>query len=95
MRDDAGLTSLKAIVQVPSSLTSLTPAIMSTTVDLVKTCAIPNANYTLYTVLHLDQRGTYTRTYDLVASNATHTVERKFNELLGIPTCPFSFASGA
>ncbi|CAM1507719.1 Fc.00g045670.m01.CDS01 [Cosmosporella sp. VM-42] len=92
VRDEAKFTSLKAIVKVPTPLNSLTPQVNSTIIDLVKTGVIPRTNYTLYTALHFSEVGSYTRTYNLIASSSKDTVEN-FNEIYGIPKCPFGFGS--
>ncbi|KAL6793050.1 heme peroxidase [Trichoderma sp. SZMC 28012] len=98
VRDDSYLNSLKAIVHVPEPLLSLTPAVGSVPLDFVKAGPIAGSGYTLYNasiatgVIPQDfpnnQAGTYIRTYDLIASNGTHTVEREFNMMDGLKSCP-------
>ncbi|KAL7930167.1 heme peroxidase [Trichoderma chlorosporum] len=101
MRDDSYLNSLKAIVHVPSPLLSLTPAVGSIPLDFIKAGSINGSGYTLYNasiatgVIPQDfpnnQAGTYIRTYDLIASNGTHEVEREFNMMDGLKSCPGLF----
>ncbi|KAL7784529.1 heme peroxidase [Trichoderma ceciliae] len=98
IRDDSKLNSLKAIVHVPEPLMSITPAVGSIPLDFAKVGAIEGSGYTLYNasiatgVIPFDPpnnfAGTYMRTYDLVASNGTHTVEREFNMMDGLNSCP-------
>lgn len=85
-------------MHVPEPLLSLTPAVGSVPLDFVKAGPISGSGYTLYNasiatgVIPQDfpnnQAGTYIRTYDLIASNGTHTVEREFNMMDGLKSCP-------
>ncbi|KAL6886068.1 heme peroxidase [Trichoderma evansii] len=98
IRDDSKLDSLKAIVHVPDPIISTTPAVGSIPLDFVKVGSIVGSGYTLYNAtivtgvspadFHNDFAGTYMRTYDLIASNSTHTVEREFNMMDGLNACP-------
>jgi hypothetical protein len=60
----------------------------STTAGLNSIGAIPGANYTLFHVKQALPVGTYTLTYDLVASNKTHTETRQFVDVAEIKPCP-------
>lgn len=85
-------------MHVPEPLLSLTPAVGSIPLDFVKVGPIEGSGYTLYNtsiatgVIPFNPpnnvAGTYIRTYDLVASNGTHTVEREFNMMDGLNACP-------
>lgn len=85
------------MVHVPNPLTSFTPAVGSIPLDFVKVGPIAGSGYTLYNativngVVPADPNnfaGGYMRTYDLIASNSTHTVEREFNMMDGLNACP-------
>ncbi|KAL7918280.1 heme peroxidase [Trichoderma austrokoningii] len=97
IRDDSNLDSLKAIVHVPTPLDSFTPAVGSIPLDFVKVGPIAGSGYTLYNATIVNGvtpddannfAHTYMRTYDLIASNSTHTVEREFNMMDGLNACP-------
>ncbi|RFU72389.1 heme peroxidase [Trichoderma arundinaceum] len=97
VRDDANLDSVKAKLYLPSPLTSLTPAVGSISLDLATVGPIVGSGYTLYNTTVAtglipfqppnNFGGGYLRTYDLIASNATHTVEREFNMVDGLREC--------
>ncbi|KAJ3499036.1 hypothetical protein NLG97_g651 [Lecanicillium saksenae] len=90
VRNDAGFREVKANFQLPQPLDALVPKISTESTDLKK---IDQPNHTGYTLFHTQYRlpvGTYTLTYDLVASNATKTVRRLFNEVSEIKSCPGS-----
>ncbi|KAM0261106.1 hypothetical protein ACHAQJ_002367 [Trichoderma viride] len=97
IRDDANLDSLKAIVHLPEPLSSTTPGVGSIPLDLAKVGPVAGSGYTLYNATITtgvippnpnNFAGNYMRTYDLVASNSTHTVEREFNMMDGLNACP-------
>jgi hypothetical protein len=77
---------------------STTPAVGSIPLDFAEVGAIAGSGYTLYNASIVtgvipfappnNFAGTYLRTYDLVASNSTHTVEREFNMMDGLNACP-------
>lgn len=52
--------------------------------------SIKDTGYTLFHAQYHLPVGTYTLTYDLVASNATKQVQSTFNEVPEIKTCPES-----
>ncbi|KAM0520710.1 hypothetical protein ACHAPE_003107 [Trichoderma viride] len=97
IRDDSNLDSLKAIVHVPTPLNSFTPTVGSIPLDFAKVGSIAGSGYTLYNATIVNGATpddpdnfahTYMRTYDLIASNSTHTVEREFNMMDGLNACP-------
>ncbi|PON20567.1 hypothetical protein TGAM01_v210525 [Trichoderma gamsii] len=97
IRDDSKLDSLKAIVHVPTPLNSFTPTVGSIPLDFAKVGPIEGSGYTLYNATIVtgatpddpnNFAHTYMRTYDLIASNSTHTVEREFNMMDGLNACP-------
>lgn len=49
--------------------------------------SVPGANYMLFNLRHSLPVGTYTFTYDLMASNKTHTERRMFNDVTEIKEC--------
>ncbi|KAL6861941.1 heme peroxidase [Trichoderma novae-zelandiae] len=97
IRDDSKLNSLKAIVHVPEPLLSLTPTVGSVPLGFTKVGPIEGSGYTLYNASIVtgvipfnppnNVAGTYLRTYDLVASNGSHTEEREFNMMDGLSSC--------
>ncbi|PTB62284.1 heme peroxidase [Trichoderma citrinoviride] len=101
IRDDSKLDTLKAIVHVPEPLLSLTPSVGSIPLDFTKVGPIEGSGYTLYNASIVtgvipfnfpnNQAGSYIRTYDLIASNSTHTEEREFNMMDGLNSCPGIF----
>lgn len=56
-------------------------------VDLKRVGGVPGANYTLFNVRQRLPVGTYTFTYDLIASNGTYTEKRVFNDVAEIKAC--------
>ncbi|UKZ96237.1 uncharacterized protein TrAFT101_011038 [Trichoderma asperellum] len=98
IRDDSKLDSLKAIVHVPEPLNSTTPAVGSIPLNFAKVGPVAGSGYTLYNATIVNGvipadfvnnfAGSYMRTYDLIASNSTHTVEREFNMMDGLNACP-------
>lgn len=77
-----------ARVQLPQPLDALVPTITSTAVKMRKVGVVPGANYTLFNMHHTLPVGTYTLTYDLLASNKTHVEKRAFNDVTEIRACP-------
>lgn len=87
-RDDLHLTSMKAVVYVPTPLKSYTPTLKANTVQLQKGTAVPGSGYTLWTGSTTGPVGDYTRTYDLVGSDGKKTYESKFHEMYRLNICP-------
>lgn len=82
------------VLHTPEPLDSLTPVIGHTSLEMTKVGPIPGSKHTLYKVAHIAKIGQYTRIYDLIASNQTHTIKRMYNEIYMIPQCPHEWAPG-
>lgn len=87
VRDDAKLTSLTGSIQMPSSLTALVPKVQTKALTFTKVNGVAGSGYTFYKATHADKPGTYTRTYNLVASNGKKTVQKVFQDFAGLDSC--------
>ncbi len=66
------------------------PQLAPQTVELVKSGAVPEANYSLWTGIHTSPavKGTFLTTYDVVGTNGQDTVQSKFNFVTDLGGCP-------
>lgn len=87
VRDDAKLPTLTGSVFLPSSITATVPKVQSKPLKFTTVGGIAGSGYTFYSASHVDMPGTYTRTYELSATDGKKTVAKKFQELNGIAAC--------